>query len=139
MIDRLVCADGGNPDPTTTDGKDAAKAKALELADWPYPRHLAGRIFALIVHGDTEGADSLRHNLHDWLTGMDLVSAGGAAEFDRYIGYFEPYATSHEALDRDVAFMQEARNATTILMGAVSGMRSGRQAPGQALESPRPK
>lgn len=139
MIDRLVCADGGNPDPTTTDGKDAAKAKALELADWPYPRHLAGRIFALIVHGDTEGADSLRHNLHDWLTGMDLVSAGGAAEFDRYIGYFEPYATSHEALDRDVAFMQEARNATTILMEAVTGMRSGRQTPGKDLESPRPK
>ena len=101
--------------------------------------HLAGRIFALIVHGDTEGADSLRHNLHDWLTGMDLVSAGGAAEFDRYIGYFEPYATSHEALDRDVAFMQEARNATTILMEAVTGMRSGRQTPGKDLESPRPK
>ena len=31
MIDRLVCADGGNPDPTTTHGKDAAQAKALEL------------------------------------------------------------------------------------------------------------
>ena len=37
MIDRLVCADGGNPDPTSTSGKDAAKAKALELAGWPYP------------------------------------------------------------------------------------------------------
>ena len=46
MIDRLVCADGGNPDPTTTHGKDAAKAKAIELAGWPYPRHLAGRAFA---------------------------------------------------------------------------------------------
>jgi hypothetical protein len=23
MIDRLVCADGGNPDPTSTGGKDA--------------------------------------------------------------------------------------------------------------------
>ena len=28
MMDRLVCADGGNPDPTTTHGKEAAKAKA---------------------------------------------------------------------------------------------------------------
>jgi len=139
MIDRLVCADGGNPDPTTTDGKDAAKAKALELNNWQYPRHLAGRIFALIVHGDTEGADSLRHNLHDWLTAMDLVSAGAAAQFDRYIGYFEPYATSHEALDRDIAFMQEASNATTILIEAVTEMRRGRQIPGHALESPRPK
>ena len=31
MIDRLVCADGGNPDPTTTHGKNAAKAKEIEL------------------------------------------------------------------------------------------------------------
>src|SRR5512133_1010384 len=30
MIDRLVCADGGNPDPTLTSGKDPGKAKALE-------------------------------------------------------------------------------------------------------------
>src|SRR5207253_6412573 len=30
MIDRLVCADGGNPDPTTTKGKDAELAKKIE-------------------------------------------------------------------------------------------------------------
>ncbi|MDP1748044.1 MAG: NAD(P)H-dependent oxidoreductase, partial [Reyranella sp.] len=30
MIDRLVCADGGNPDPTSTSGKDPAKAKTIE-------------------------------------------------------------------------------------------------------------
>jgi hypothetical protein len=48
MIERLVCADGGNPDPTTTGGKNPAKAKALELAGWPYPRHLAGRAFAIV-------------------------------------------------------------------------------------------
>ena len=29
MIDRLVCADGGNPDQTTTRGKNVEKAKAL--------------------------------------------------------------------------------------------------------------
>ena len=139
MMDRLVCADGGNPDPTTTDGKDAAKAKALELAGWPYPRHLAGRIFSLIVHGDTEGTDGVRQVLHDWLTGMELVPAGPAAEFGRYIGYFEPYATSHEALDRDAAFMQEAANAATTLMEAVTEMRRGRETPGHNVESPRPK
>jgi multimeric flavodoxin WrbA len=32
MMDRLVCADGGNPDPTRTHGKDAQKAKEIELA-----------------------------------------------------------------------------------------------------------
>jgi hypothetical protein len=52
MIDRLVCADGGNPDPTRTGGKDAARAKALELAGWPYPKHLAGRVYGVVVHGD---------------------------------------------------------------------------------------
>ena len=43
MIDRLVCADGGNPDPTTTHGKKPAEAKAIELKGWDYPKHLAGR------------------------------------------------------------------------------------------------
>jgi len=139
MMDRLVCADGGNPDPTTTDGKDAAKAKALELKEWPYPRHLGGRVFSVIVHGDTEGADSLRQNLYDWLTALDLVPAGAAAVFDRYIGYYEPYATSHDALDRDTAFMNEAKNAAITLMESVTEMRRGRQIPGHNLESPRPK
>jgi len=42
MIDRLVCADGGNADPTRTHGKQPDEAKALELEGWDYPRHLAG-------------------------------------------------------------------------------------------------
>ena len=37
MIDRLVCADGGNADPTLTNGKDPKKAKEVELAGWPLP------------------------------------------------------------------------------------------------------
>src|SRR6267142_194268 len=73
MMDRLVCADGGNPDPTTTRGKNPEKAKALELAGWAYPRHLADRRFAIVVHGDTEGAETLRRSLTDWLTDMALV------------------------------------------------------------------
>jgi hypothetical protein len=32
MIDRLVCADGGNPDRTATGGKNSAEAKALTMA-----------------------------------------------------------------------------------------------------------
>ena len=76
MMDRLVCADGGNPDPTTTHGKDAAKAKAIELAGWYYPKHLAGRLFAIVVHGDAEGIVEVKRALSDWLTSMDLESAG---------------------------------------------------------------
>ena len=139
MMDRLVCADGGNPDPTSTHGKEAAEAKAIELKGWDYPRHLKGRIFSVITHGDAAGTESLRRNLHDWLTDMELVPAGAAAVFDRYLGYYEPYATSHEALDRDTAFMEEARNAALTLMAAVTEMRQGRQPPGDDLQSPRQK
>ena len=95
MMDRLVCADGGNPDPTTTHGKKPEEAKRLELAGWDYPRHLANRPFPVVVHGDAEGADVLRRSLTDWLLDMDLVQAGNSAVLDRYIGYYEPYATSH--------------------------------------------
>ena len=58
MIDRLVCADGGNPDPTSTHGKDALAAKKIELDGRSYPRHLSGRRFACVVHGDAEGAEA---------------------------------------------------------------------------------
>ena len=87
MIDRLVCADGGNPDPSSTHGKKAAEANALELKGWPYPKHLDGRHFAVVVHGDTVGASTLRRSLSDWLTDMSLVQASRAAEVDGYIGY----------------------------------------------------
>ena len=138
MIDRLVCADGGNPDPTSTHGKDPAKAKALELAGWDYPRHLAGRAFALVVHADVEGAQGLRHALTDWLTAMHLVEAG-AASIDRYVGYYEPYATSHQALDRDTAFQEEVRNAARALLAQVQATRAGHTEPDASLEQPRPK
>jgi multimeric flavodoxin WrbA len=139
MIDRLVCADGGNPDPTTTRLKDPAVAKALELKGWHYPRHLAGRAFSIVVHGDAEGADILRRSLVDWLTDMELVPAGGAANFDRYVGYYEPYATSHEALDRDRALFEEVRNAARSLANAIRLIRRGRREPDDGLRAPRPK
>ena len=136
MIDRLVCADGGNPDPTTTHGKNVEEAKRLELDGWPYPRHLAGRAFAVVVHGDTEGGDAVRNALVDWLTGMALVQAGNSAALDRYIGYYEPYATSHEALDRDDALFGEVRNAARSLVREVELMRGGRIEPDHALKAP---
>ena len=134
MIDRLVCADGGNPDPTSTGGKDPRKAKDLEM------RHLAGRTFAVVVHGDAAGAETLRRILVDWLKDIGLVSAGHAAELDRYLGYYEPYATSHEALDRDRALQEETRNAARALVQAVKLLRRGRLAePDARLREVRPK
>ncbi|MBI1965011.1 MAG: flavodoxin family protein, partial [Betaproteobacteria bacterium] len=73
MIDRLVCADGGNPDPTSTHGKDPAIAKALELKGWDYPKHLAGRAFSIVAHGDAAGPENLRRMLADWLTDIGMI------------------------------------------------------------------
>ena len=140
MIDRLVCADGGNPDPTLTGGKDPAKAKAVELAGWDYPQHLAGRVYGLIVHGDVAGIEGSRRDLSDWLDWMGLVDAGAQARLDRYIGYYAPYATSHEALDRDEGVQEEARNVGRAVAHAVGELRAGRLAPVQAkLARPRLK
>jgi multimeric flavodoxin WrbA len=140
MADRLVCADGGNPDPTTTHGKKPELAKKLELDGWSYPRHLAGRVFSIVVHGDTEGAETLRRSLTDWLTDMELMPASASASIDRYIGYYEPYATSHRALDRDVTLHEEVRNSARILVEAVKLLRAGRFVRADTgVRDPRPK
>jgi multimeric flavodoxin WrbA len=140
MIDRLVCADGGNPDPTATSGKNAAKAKALEMAGWDYPQHLAGRAYGLIVHGDVAGIEGSRRALSDWLDWMGFINAGVQARLDRYIGYFEPYATSHEALDKDASVQEEVRNVARAVAKAVVELRAGRlQAVQPELSRPRPK
>jgi multimeric flavodoxin WrbA len=140
MIDRLVCADGGNPDPTSTHGKKAGEAKALELAGWDYPKHLAGRAFGLVVHGDVTGVESLRRNLSDWLRWMGLVSAGSLAELDRYLGYFESYAESHDKLDSEEKFEQEVRVVASAVAATVARLRSGDPVrPDAGLVPPRPK
>lgn len=140
MMDRLVCADGGNPDPTASQGKNAARAKELELAGWSYPRHLAGRSFAVVVHGDVEGAANVRRSISDWLRFMHLEPAGPLAEIDRYIGYWKPYATSHDELDADRAVQDEVRNAARALAEAVLKQRSGRRDEiGAGLHQPRQK
>lgn len=140
MMDRMVCADGGNPDPTLTHGKDAKKAKEVELAGWDYPRHLEGRIFSVVVHGDVEGAENVRRSVADWLRFMKLTPAGPDAELDRYIGYWEPYATSHDALDKDTNIQAEVRIAAEELARAMKARREGRLVTTyEGLESPRQK
>ncbi|MET0856727.1 MAG: flavodoxin family protein [Telluria sp.] len=140
MIDRMVCADGGNPDPTTTHGKKPEEAKALELAGWDYPKHLADRAYGLIVHGDVAGIEGTRRGLSDWLDWMGLIDAGSFARLDRYVGYFESYAESHEAFDRDTDVQEEVRNVGRALGAAVGELRAGRlSSPNRAIRPPRPK
>ena len=140
MIDRLVCADGGNPDPTTTRGKDPALAKSLEMQGWDYPKHLAGRAFAIVAHGDAAGPENLRRMLADWLTDIGMIQAGPQAVLDTWIGWYKPYATSHEDLDADPAIFTHVRNAALSLAAMVKQLRSGEyRAPDAGLHSPREK
>ena len=62
-----------------------------------------------------------------------------AAVFDRYIGYYKPYAVSHDELDRDDAVFEETRNAARVLVQAVTNLRAGVRPPDQSLADPRPK
>ena len=140
MIDRLVCADGGNPDPTATRGKDPAAAKALELAGWHYPRHLAGRAFAVVAHGDSQGHEGVREVLAEWLGSIGMIQAGSQAAVDTLIGYWEPYATSHDKLDAQPETFIQVENAAKSLASLVRAIRSGAyKAPDAGLRNPRQK
>jgi len=140
MIDRLVCADGGNPDPTTTRGKDPALAKELELKGWDYPKHLAGRAFAVVAHGDAAGPENLRRMLADWLSDIGMIQAGPQAVLDTWIGWYRPYATSHGDLDADEDIFAQVKNAALSLASMVAQVRAGEyKAPDAGLHNPREK
>ena len=82
----------------------------------------------------------VRRSVADWLAFMQLRDAGKMSQLDRYIGYWEPYATSHEALDRDEAVQEEVRNAARALARQVRLAREGKLAdPEEGLVPPRPK
>jgi hypothetical protein len=71
---------------------------------------------------------------------MHLCPAGPAAELDRYIGYWKPYATSHADLDADSAIQEEVRNAARTLLDAVRAKLDGKfVTAGEELRQPRQK
>ncbi len=140
MMDRLVCADGGNPDPTTTQGKKPELAKAIEHKGWDFPKHLAGRTYGVVVHGDVAGIEGVRRSLCDWLDWMGFIDAGSKARLDRFIGYYEPYESSHDTMDADTDVQEEIRNVARSVAHAVGELRAGRLSrPDGALKAPRPK
>lgn len=140
MIDRLVCADGGNTDPTTTQGKNAELAKKIEMKGWDYPRHLEGRLYSVVVHGDALGADDLKNSLTSWLDEMMLISSGTYGKVARYIGYYETYAESHEAYEKDQNIQKEVILAARALALNVTAQRQNKlQSQIPHLDDPRPK
>ena len=86
------------------------------------------------------GVEGARRSLSDWLDWTDFIDAGAKARLDRYIGYFEPYATRHDTLDADHAMQEAARNVARAVAPTVAEMRAGRlQAVQPKLARPRPK
>lgn len=82
----------------------------------------------------------MRRALTDWLDWMGLIQAGDQSRLDRYVGYYKPYATSHQELDSDQGFMEEVRNVARAVAVAVREIRAGRLRPADAdLTRPRPK
>jgi hypothetical protein len=97
-------------------------------------------VYGLVVHGDVAGIEDTRRALSDWLDWMGFIDAGSMARLDRYIGYFEPYATSHDALDRDHDAQREVRNVARAVAIAVRELRAGKLSnPNAKLKSARPK
>lgn len=140
MMDRMVCADGGNSDPTTTNGKDGIKAKEIEIKGWDYPKHLAGRAFSIVVHGDSAGTDDVRRNLTDWLNDLKLIQAGSGGVMSGYIGYYDTYAESHDDLDGSPDFMTEVETAAASLVKQIEFNRAHRYYPPDlGLEHPMQK
>jgi hypothetical protein len=71
---------------------------------------------------------------------MGMIDAGTAAKLDRYLGYFEPYYSSHDALDADRALHEEVRNLARSVAVAVKELRAGRLSqPDKLMKAPRPK
>ncbi len=94
----------------------------------------------MVVHGDVAGIEGARRSLTDWLDWMGLMDAGTQAKLDRFIGYYEPYAKSHETLDADKNVVEEVKNVAAAVAAAVKLLRAGKLSrPDQKLERPRPK
>ena len=49
-----------------------------------------------MVPGDAAGVETLSRMLSDWLTDMGVIPAGNSGAVASYIGYYRPYATSHD-------------------------------------------
>jgi len=59
---------------------------------------------------------------------------------DTWIGWYQPYATSHQDLDKDKEIFVEVKNAALTLARQVKLIRTGKyRAPDAGLHEPREK
>ena len=136
----MVCADGGNPDPTLTHGKDAKKAKEIELDGWDYPHHLAGRLFSVVVHGDVEGAENVRRSISDWLRFMDLCPAGRLPSSTATSATGSPMRRATRSSTRTRRSRRKCGTRRVRCSQGVKAKRAGKLVDaGQGLKAPRQK
>jgi hypothetical protein len=69
-----------------------------------------------------------------------MIQAGPFAAQDGYIGYYKPYATSHDDYDAAKNFQEDVRNSARSLAAMIKQLRSGKCPPPNArLERARKK
>ena len=126
MIDRLVCADGGNPDPDHDARQgpgegEGARARGLAVpAPSRRPRVRGGRARRFAgPRGSAAQPRAVAHR-HRHEPGRRLGRLRYA------IGYYEPYATSHDKLDASPEIFVEVENAARSLVakGARHSLRA---------------
>ena len=115
------------PDPHPRQGRQAGQGRSSSTG-WDYPRHLAGRLFSVVVHGDVEGAENVRRSL----VRLAALHAPGArpgrspsSTATSATGSPTPPATRRSIAD--LAIQEEVRNAARTLVEAVQATRAGRQ------------
>ena len=71
---------------------------------------------------------------------MGLVQAGTSGVLDAWIGYYRPYATSHEDLDPGSRHFARVTNAALSLAAMIAQIRTGQyRPPDENLHEPRQK
>ena len=92
------------------------------------------------VEGIGRRLEGVREALTEWLTSIGMIQAGAQAAVDTLIGYWEPYATSHDKLDAQPETFVQVANAAQSLARLVRDIRSGAwHAPDAGLRNPRQK
>ena len=135
MIDRLVCDDGGNPDPTSTGGKTRDRQEARNEG-WSYPKHLSGRATDWSCTATCRDRRSAPRALG--LAGLDGPRrCRYASASRRYIGYYDltPPATMRSIKTRPATKSRNVGARSPMRPRASTGTWSS---PCQA-QRPRPK
>jgi hypothetical protein len=132
MIDRWF-ADNGNPDQPRPRARTVTGEAARLRLSYPdiSPAGHSRRPWRRRQTGKSLHVDRLAH-------GYEMDPQDDANRY--WVGWYQPYATSHDDLDKDKALFAEVKNAALALANMVKLIRTGKyHAPDQKLRDPREK